>query len=110
MRFVRCTKATIDIPDDVYRKVKAKSATEGRPVRDVTLELFRRWIGETPAEPREQRPTRSGGKARPRWFGSLRRYAKNAQGHHDMRSVRQSIIRGRAAEWREKGAWRRVTI
>jgi hypothetical protein len=37
-------KATIDIPDDLYRKVKAKSALEGRPVREVAIELFRRWL------------------------------------------------------------------
>ena len=33
-------KATIDIPDDLYRKVKAKSALEGRPVRQVAIELL----------------------------------------------------------------------
>lgn len=37
-------KATIDIPDDLYRKVKAKSALEGRPVRDVAISLFSRWV------------------------------------------------------------------
>jgi hypothetical protein len=39
-------KATIDIPDDLYRKVKAKSALEGRPIRAVTVELYRRWLAE----------------------------------------------------------------
>ena len=39
-------KATIDIPDDVYRRVKAKSALEGRAVREVTIELYRRWLRE----------------------------------------------------------------
>lgn len=43
-------KATIEIPDELYRKVKAKSALEGRPVRAVTIELFERWLEEsTPA-------------------------------------------------------------
>jgi hypothetical protein len=43
-------KATIDIPDDLYRRVKAKSALEGRPIRAVTVELYRRWLEEdTPA-------------------------------------------------------------
>lgn len=41
-------KTTIDIPDELYRKVKAKSAVQGRRVRDVTVELFQRWIGEKP--------------------------------------------------------------
>ena len=37
-------KATIDIPEDLYRKVKAKSALEGRPVREVAIALFRAWV------------------------------------------------------------------
>jgi hypothetical protein len=41
-------KATIDIPDDLYRRVKARSAMLGRPVREVTIELFRRWLGDLP--------------------------------------------------------------
>lgn len=41
-------KATIDIPDDLYRRVKARSALLGRPVREVTIELYRRWLGEMP--------------------------------------------------------------
>ena len=37
-------KTTIDIPDDLYRKVKAKSALQGRAVREVTIELYREWL------------------------------------------------------------------
>lgn len=37
-------KTTIDVPDDLYRKVKAKTALEGRAVRDVTIELYQRWL------------------------------------------------------------------
>jgi len=37
-------KATIDIPDELYRKVKAKSALLGKPVREVTVELYRQWV------------------------------------------------------------------
>lgn len=44
-------KATIDIPDDLYRKVKAKTAEQGRKVRDVTIELFQGWImGNQPVQ------------------------------------------------------------
>jgi len=39
-------KATINIPDELYRKVKAKSALQGRPIRAVAEELFRRWLEE----------------------------------------------------------------
>ena len=39
-------KATIEIPDELYRKVKAKSALQGRPIRAVTVELFERWLDD----------------------------------------------------------------
>lgn len=41
-------KATIDIPDALYRHIKARAALGGRSVRDVTIELYRRWLAETP--------------------------------------------------------------
>lgn len=37
-------KATLDIPDELYRKVKAKGALLGKPVRAATVELYRQWI------------------------------------------------------------------
>jgi hypothetical protein len=37
-------KATIDIPDDLYRRVKAKTAEQGLKIRDVTIELFQMWL------------------------------------------------------------------
>ena len=37
-------KATIDIPDDLYRRVKVKTAKQGRKIRDVTIELFQGWL------------------------------------------------------------------
>ena len=44
-------KATIEIPDDLYRRVKARSALEGRSVRSVAIELFQRWLNEDVAAP-----------------------------------------------------------
>jgi hypothetical protein len=38
-------KATIDIPDQLYRQVKARAALEGRAVREVTIELYTDWLG-----------------------------------------------------------------
>ncbi|MFQ3670634.1 MAG: hypothetical protein SNJ84_04170 [Verrucomicrobiia bacterium] len=58
-------KATIDIPDDLYRRVKAKTALEGRAVRDVTIELFQNWVNEQADEP--PRPT-------PNWLEELRKF------------------------------------
>ena len=39
-------KATIDIPDDLYRQVKAEAALRGVTVREVTTRLYRRWLNE----------------------------------------------------------------
>ena len=49
-------KATIDIPDDLYRQVKAEAALRGLTVREVTTRLYRRWLreggdGRTPEAP-----------------------------------------------------------
>jgi hypothetical protein len=44
-------KTTIDIPEEVYRRVKAKSALQGRRVREVTLDLYRRWLDEDVEDP-----------------------------------------------------------
>lgn len=41
-------KATIEIPDELYRKLEAKSASEGRPLQDVAIELFGEWVEESP--------------------------------------------------------------
>ncbi|MBI4484181.1 MAG: hypothetical protein HY652_15000 [Acidobacteria bacterium] len=38
-------KTTINVPDDLYRKVKAKSALQGKRIREVTIELYRQWLG-----------------------------------------------------------------
>lgn len=39
-------KATIDIPDDLYRQIKAEAALRGLTVREVTTRLYRRWLRE----------------------------------------------------------------
>ena len=41
----------MDIPDDLYRQVKARSALEGRAVREVTIELYQQWLAAEWAEP-----------------------------------------------------------
>lgn len=47
-------KATIEVPDDLYRQVKAKSALDGRTIREVTIELYQAWLTE---EPTAEEPT-----------------------------------------------------
>lgn len=37
-------KTSLDLPDDLYRRVKSKSALEGRAVREVATALFAAWV------------------------------------------------------------------
>lgn len=97
-------KVTIEVPEELYRQVKARSALEGRPVREVAEELFRDFVrGRRPAEVAEPAAaaTRSliTDEPVPEWFGALRRYARKAD-RHDMESIRESIARGVAEDRR----------
>ena len=38
-------KVTIDVPDELYRRVKAKAALQGRTIREVTAELYQDLAG-----------------------------------------------------------------
>ena len=38
-------KTSIDLPDELYRMIKSRSALEGRTVREVAIELFTGWVG-----------------------------------------------------------------
>jgi hypothetical protein len=76
-------KATLEIPDDLYREVKAKSSREGRRVRDVTVELFRQYVGQegsaekvTGVTAEDAEPILIDGKPAPPWFGIARKYAR----------------------------------
>ena len=37
-------KTSLDIPDDLYRRVKSKSALQGLAVREVATALFTAWV------------------------------------------------------------------
>ncbi len=107
-------KATVDIPDELYRQVKAKSALEGRPVREVALELFQGYVGrrgEAGAAPGAKRGAEAlltDGKPAPPWFGLARRHMRKVA-DHDMDVVRESIERGWAQEVAESEASLRKT-
>ena len=49
-------KATIEIPDELYRHVKAKSALQGRAIREVTIELYQHWLAEETTPVARQSP------------------------------------------------------
>lgn len=99
--YIGSMKTTIDVPEDIYRKVKAKSAMEGRPVRDVVITLFQVWLDQpdTPAAGPAETPSQGDDQPSvPPWFGAVRHYAQNARGRYDMASIRRSISRGRSRE------------
>ncbi len=97
-------KTTIDIPDDLYRAVKSRSAMDGLTVRGVTLLLYGDWLarpGWIPSVPGTQPATKKSGNGKPlpAWFGIGREHVRrNADGPHDAASLRKAIAEGIAAE------------
>lgn len=99
---------TIDIDDALYSRLETEAARRGRTVRDLVTDGVRRVLDASATEaPSDETPPAERGHAPlGSAFGALREYAENANGVHDMASIRASIARGRAAEWtaRER-AW-----
>lgn len=94
-------KATIDIPDDLYRKVSAKSAAQGRPVDAVTAELFQRWIDEEADSPTE--PVAQVDAAWPEnWFRLADEIFKQAPPGPSTREILEQD-RGRIEDWLRMG-------
>lgn len=83
-------KATFQIPDELYREMKAEVAREGRTMREVTIQLFQRWL-----------VARKGGLGmRPRvnWREFESPLAHRLSGEvtdHSMEGIRSSIEKGR---------------
>ena len=98
-------KATFNIPDDLYRRVKARSALEGRPIRSVAVQLFQDWL-EAPATPPTDAPTGEDALteadfAKYPWLRISRKYITPGVGH-DLDEMKAAIARGSAAEYAEK--------
>ncbi len=81
-------KATLDIPDELYRRVKARSAMEGRPVRAVAVDLFQKWLDEK-HEPAIERDVSLSDDNMP-WLAIARRYVREDQ-NHDMDAIKEAI-------------------
>lgn len=95
-------KEMIDVPDELYRLVKAKSDREGKAVGEVTVELYQRYIGqeEEPEPGPHQAPMAQSpreGRTIPPWFGAVGGSARAVK-RHDMGSIRESIARGIARD------------
>ena len=86
-------KATIEIPDALYRRVKARSAMEGIPIRAVALELFRRWLDQPDLfSPKEVTAERSKEDPAP-WLAVTRPHLRPRM-THDPESIRSAIEEG----------------
>lgn len=92
-------KATLEIPDELYRNVKARSALEGRPVRAVTVELFEKWLsGEIETTGKSSGSTSlpaEAAKAYP-WLKIAAKYPTEGVSY-EMNNIRESIASGRSA-------------
>ena len=83
-------KATIEFEDALYRRLKVEAARRGRTIREMVEEGVRLVLG-LPPRPDDAAAT---GEAPP-WFGSLHRYAANAEGEHGLAAMRRSIAAAR---------------
>ena len=96
-------KATIDLPDEIYRRVKAKSALEGRAIREVAAELFQSYLEAPAPAPRTGAPaTETGRGPQPPWFGLARKHIR-AGVSHEWSEIRKGLERGWAEEATEPG-------
>lgn len=82
-------KATLDIPDALYRRVKAKSAMAGHPAREVAIRLFSEWV----EEPVRAEPDAADAQQKlPAWFGAAHAYAAKVRLRNaDLRTRRRLI-------------------
>lgn len=89
----------MEIPDELYRRIKAKSALEGRPIREVAIELFQSYLDSENAPPPDlvQRTQEIDGEPVPPWFGILRPFDKRDR-DHSLEAILKSIARGVSRE------------
>lgn len=99
-------KTTIDFDDALYRRLEIEAARRGRTVRDLVADGVRRVL-DTPDAQLAESGVAAGtevlpARPLPSWVGALRDYARNANGVHDLASIRANIAAKRAAEWAER--------
>lgn len=82
-------KAAIEFDETLYRQLKVEAARRGRTIHELVDEGMRHVPG-LPIPPAPGESTSD-----PEWFGTLREYAGNAAGEHDLPSIRRSIAAGR---------------
>ena len=86
-------KATIDFDDTQYRQLKIEAARRGTTIRELVTAGVRLVLATPPAAHAPDSIP-----APMPYFGSLRSYAANAAGRHDLDSMRDSVARARRDE------------
>jgi len=88
-------RTTLDIPDALYRQVRSRSALEGTTLRSITITLYSDWLSRPQMSIEAPSPAQASNKL-PDWAGLCSSaITKNADGPHDMGSIRKSIASAR---------------
>lgn len=67
-------KTTVEIPDALYRRLKARAAIQGKSVKDYLVEAVREKLAAAPADPKQKTGWRAVyGAARPDEVAELQR-------------------------------------
>ena len=91
-------KATIEIPDDIYRQVKSRTALEGLSLRSVAIDLFQKWLSSSLSQPSPlSSPLSSTELAASPWLSITQPYLRPHLSH-DLTEIRSAISRSWAAE------------
>ena len=85
-------KTTLDLDEGLYRQLKAHAALNGKSVKAVITDAINRLLTNPTPQAKVSSTVRE---TPPEWVGSLSAYASNANGQHDLASMRASIAKGR---------------
>lgn len=83
-------KITVDLDDTLYRNLKVQAARHGRTVRELVADGIRYVLAAPTSGPAAGTTEKAIA-----WIGSLREYAPNAKGKHDLASIRASVAKAR---------------
>lgn len=111
-------KATVEVPDDLYRRVTLRCALEGRPIREVTESLYRAWLEDEDSPerdvllpPLDRRPGRATARRGRRGPRSPGRADERADGQRVLIAVDTNVLidahRDGFREHRQALAWLR---
>ncbi|MES2657087.1 MAG: hypothetical protein V4689_00645 [Verrucomicrobiota bacterium] len=81
-------KATFQIPDELYREVKAETAREGRTLREVTISLFEQWLRD-----RKRTVTPSLSVDWRNFKAPLAHLVPENESDHSMEAMRENIVK-----------------